>query len=679
MIIGKHLWKNKLINTFKHIASKEAMLCVFINFNDFLKYFIHLQIIKKKIMKRPWLILNTQSNEFRLSPSQHERGWDEVVLLIYNTLQNYIRMKNLIYCFAFSFLIVTNSGAQVKKIKDNQALKSFFEKSFEEQTKLSPLGATSIGDNRFNDQLPVEFTDSYKAKLKKTALQNLNELSKFKRESLNENDKLSFDIFKYRLNQELEGYKFKTNRIPFNQFYALPLTLAQYGSGTVVQPFKTVNDYENWIKRASGFPVWADSAIVYFKKGVAENYVLPKLLVNKMIPQLESFVNADATKSVFYGPVKNFPASFTDYEKAKLTKDYVVLINEKIVPTYQKLATFLKNEYLQNTRSTSGFGALPNGKAIYDYNLKQITTTNKTAEEIYTTGLAEVKRIRDEMELVKKSVDFKGSLEEFFEYMRTNPKFFPYKTQEEVLNAYRAIEAKITPTLQRLFLFTPKTAFEVRATESFRAASAAAQYNAGLADGSRPGIFYVPIVDASKTPVRESLFIHEAVPGHHYQIMLQRENESLPQFRRYSGYTAYSEGWGLYSESLGKELGLYTDPYQYMKALGDEIHRAIRLVVDTGLHSKGWTREQAIKYMVDNEPINEQSATAEIERYMALPGQATAYKIGAMKIQQLRAKYTKQLGSKFSIADFHNQILKDGSLPLAILETKMEKWAKNIH
>lgn len=578
----------------------------------------------------------------------------------------------------YIFLSIIISSRLFAQVPNNKELNDFFEKVFDEQIQLSPFSATSIGDNRFNDKMAIEFTDSYKEKLKKIALKNRADLLKFDRTKLNENDKLSYDIFKYRLDMEIEGFKLKTNRIPFNQFFSVPLTMAQYGSGTVVQPFKTIVDYENWIKRASEFPVWADSAIVYFRKGMAENFVLPKLLTEKAIKQMESFVVTDASKSVFYGPIINFPTTFTDEQKSELTKAYIALISDKIVPTYKKLGTFLKEEYLPKTRSATGIGSLPGGKAIYDYNLKQITTTNKTADEIYNTGLAEVKRIRAEMEMVKKSVDFKGTLEEFFEYMRTDPKFYPYKTSEDILNAYRAIEAQITPTLNRLFLNKPKTSFEVRQTEAFRAASAAAQYNAGLADGSRPGIFYVPIVDPSKTPVRESLFIHEAVPGHHYQVMLQRENEALPQFRRYSSFTSYSEGWGLYSESLGKELGLYSDPYQYMKALGDEIHRAIRLVVDPGLHAKGWTREQAIKYMVDNEPITEPAATAEIERYMAIPGQATAYKVGAMKLIQLRAKYTKQLGKNFKIADFHDQILKDGGLPLAILEEKMDRWANGV-
>ncbi len=566
----------------------------------------------------------------------------------------------------------------IAQVPSNEAFNSFLAKAFDENIKYTPFSATGIGDNRYNDQLYAEFTDSYRGQLEAAAIKNLTDLAKFDQSKLNENDQLSYEMLKYRYETDLESYKIKSNRIPFNQFNAVPLTLAQYGSGKVVQPFKTVKDYENWISRAGKFPIWADSSIVYFRKGMAENIVLPKILVEKMIGQMNSFVTSNVSKSVLWGPIEGLPKEFSEEDKKRLTQQYIQLIMGKIVPTYEKLADFLQNEYLSKAGTGSGLGSLPIGKEWYKYSLKQMTTTNKTADEIYNTGLSEVKRIRKEMEIVKKSVGFKGSLQDFFEFMRTDPQFYPHKTQEEVLNAYRAIEAKITPTLSRLFLNKPKTPFEIRATEAFRAASAAAQYNAGLADGSRPGIFYVPILDPTKTPIRESLFIHEAVPGHHYQVMLQRENESLPQFRRYGGYSAYGEGWGLYTESLGKELGLYTDPYQYMKALGDEIHRAIRLVVDPGLHAKNWTREQAIKYMVDNEPISETAATIEIERYIALPGQATSYKTGSMLIQSLRKKYTKQLGKNFKIAEFHDQLLKHGSMPLEILAAKMDKWAKGI-
>jgi uncharacterized protein (DUF885 family) len=313
------------------------------------------------------------------------------------------------------------------------------------------------------------------------------------------------------------------------------------------------------------------------------------------------------------------------------------------------------------------------------YLVKTWTTTNKTPEEIYQTGLAEVARIRGEMEKVKSQVGFTGTLDEFFVHLKTDQKFYPYTQASEVLDDFRKIQAKIEPHLEKMFTNTPETGFEIRQTEQFREASASAEYNPGSVDGSRPGIFYVPIPDARQfniTSGMESLFLHEAIPGHHYQVSLQQENTSLHKFQRFGWYGAYGEGWALYCESLGNELGLYTDPYQYMGALGDEIHRAIRLVVDVGLHTKGMTREQAIKYMMDNEPISEQGATAEIERYMAIPGQALSYKIGALKIRELRKKYEKQLGSDFSLSAFHDEFLKDGAMPLDVLERKMDAWAE---
>ncbi|GEO04908.1 hypothetical protein AAE02nite_25720 [Adhaeribacter aerolatus] len=568
--------------------------------------------------------------------------------------------------------------AQTTEKVNNKELDKLFDSYYEEELKLFPILATFRGDNRYNDLLTAEFTDSYRIKLKAFNTHYLTALSKFKRADLSESDRLSYDIFKWSLNMNAEGLMQKDNRMPFNQFiWSVPLNFAQLGSGTSIQPFRSIKDYHNWISRATAFSAWADSAIVYFRKGMAEGIVLPKTVVTKMIPQMESFVAADAAKSIFYSPITNLPQDFSAAEKQQLTTAYVKLINEQLVPAYKKLHAFLQTEYLPKARTTSGLSDLPGGAAWYNYQIRVMTTTNKTADEVYNTGLAEVKRIRAEMEKVKNSVGFKGDLKAFFEHLRTDPKFFPYKTPEEVLTAYRAIQQKIDPNLSKMFRQTPKTPFEIRQTEAFRAASAAAQYNPGLADGSRPGIFYVPIVDATKESyARESLFIHEAIPGHHYQVMLQRENKSLPDFRRFSSFVAYGEGWGLYSESLGKELGLYTDPYQQIAALGDEIHRAIRLVVDPGLHTKGWTREKAITYMLENGPISEQFATSEIERYMAVPGQALAYKIGELKLQELRKKYTKQLGQAFTLAAFHDEVLKDGRMPLDILEQKMDEWAK---
>jgi uncharacterized protein (DUF885 family) len=282
------------------------------------------------------------------------------------------------------------------------------------------------------------------------------------------------------------------------------------------------------------------------------------------------------------------------------------------------------------------------------------------------------------MDSVKNAVGFKGDLKAFFEYMRKDKKFMPYKTPEEVLGAFKNIQARIEPHLKDMFGRVPKMKFEIRQTEAFRAASAAAEYKPGTPDGKRPGIFYVPILDATTfntTSGMESLFLHEAIPGHHFQMSLQLEDTTLPTFRRFLWYGAYGEGWALYCESLGKELGLYTDPYQYMGALGDEIHRAIRLVVDVGMHTKNMTREQAIAYMMENEAINEQGATAEIERYMAMPAQALSYKIGALKIRELRNKYSQELGSKFSLAAFHDEFLHFGCMPLELVEKNMDVWA----
>lgn len=574
-------------------------------------------------------------------------------------------------------LMLTGFCKAQNPVDDDMSLQELFKESTEDAFKLSPMAATFAGDMRYNDQFSINFTDSYIEKMKEYYTKYRTALLKFDRSKLNPNDQISYDIFLRNMDLALEGYKYKSNRIPFTQFGGVQLTMGQLGNGTGAQPFKTVQDYDNWLKRAKQFSAWADSAIIYFKKGMKEGIVLPKTLVVKMIPQLDALNAADVTKSVFYGPVKNFPSTFSDADKTRLTEEYKKLITDYINPAYKKLSAFLSTEYMAKARTTSGIGALPGGDKLYDYSIRVFTTTNKTPDELFNTGLAEVKRIRAEMEKIKEQVKFEGTLDSFFVYAKTDPKFLPYKTPEEVLEAYRAIQSKIEPHLSSLFSLRPKTAFEVRQTESFRAASAAAQYFAGLADGSRPGIFYVPIVDATKyTTAKENLFIHEAIPGHHFQIMIQRENKNIPRFRQEGGNSAYAEGWGLYAENLGKMLGCYDDPYQHFYALGDEMHRAIRLVVDAGIHAKGWTREQAIKYMRENEPITEQSATAEIERYMANPGQALSYKVGELKIKELRDKYSKALGDKFKLSEFHDELLKDGAMPLSVLEAKMDAWAK---
>jgi uncharacterized protein (DUF885 family) len=590
---------------------------------------------------------------------------------------------------SFLFLISCNNKQTRANRQDNKDLSTLFENYYNERMQLVPIESTQNGDSSNNDKLYADFTDSYRDKYKSFFSRYLNEIKKYNRDELNENDGISYDIFKREMEITLEGLSlgyfantvtFPDHRyIPFNQFGGIPIWMGQQGSGDGSQPFKTVKDYDNWLARATQFSAWVDSAIIYFRRGMQANITLPQSLVKKMIPQMDAMVVSDATKSLFYGPVTKMPKNFTDADRKRLTAAYVQLINQQLTPSYKKLGDFLRSEYLPGARTTTGINAVPQGDQYYHYLIRFWTTTNKTPEEIYQTGLSEVKRIRGAMDSVKTAVGFNGDLNAFFNYMRTDKRFTPFKTPEEVLNATRSILSRIRPNLKKMFTHTPKSPFEIRQTEAFRAASASAEYIPGSPDGKRPGIYYIPILDATKfniTGGMESTFLHEAIPGHHYQISLQQENTSLPKFRRFAWYGAYGEGWALYCESLGKELGLYTDPYQYMGALGDEIHRAIRLVVDVAMHTGKMTREEAIKYMMDNEAIDEQGATAEIERYMAIPAQALSYKIGALKIRELRNKYQQMLGEKFSLAAFHDEFLKDGCMPLEVAEKKMDDWAE---
>lgn len=584
-------------------------------------------------------------------------------------------MKKLTYLLCLLAFVSCQSGDAKKE------LSSLVDSYYEDQLKLNPVSATANGDNRYNDQMNIDFTDAHRAKIKALLEKTQTSLGAINRDKLDNNDQITFDILKRDIELGLEGLTYPDNLMPLNQFYGFHLSFAQLGSGTVIQPFATKKDYENWEKRMHVGAAFMDSSIVYFKRGIAANVVLPRALVEKVIPQLQSFQVADIKQSTFYGPLNNFPKDFTEADKAKFTKEYTQIIQLEIIPAYTRLAQFLQAEYLPKSRATSGISAIPNGDAYYQYLIRVLTTTNKPADEIYQTGLSEVKRIRTEMEKIKVGVSFKGDLKAFFEFMRTDKQFMPYQKPAEVLAAFKTIHQKMEPALKTMFGRVPKSPFEIRQTEAFRAASASAEYFQGSEDGTRPGIFYVPILDATKfntTSGMESLFLHEAIPGHHYQISLQQENGKLPKFRRFGGNSAYAEGWALYTESLGKELGLYTDPFQYMGALGDEMHRAIRLVVDAGLHSKNMTREQAIAYMMSNEPISEEGAVAEIERYMAIPAQALSYKIGALKIREIRERLSKEVGTKFKLSDFHDEILKDGNMPLDVMENKMNNWAKGL-
>lgn len=551
-----------------------------------------------------------------------------------------------------------------------------FEYYYNERLRLYPLEATTNGDTRYNDLFFNDISENGRETLTEFYTRYKNILVKYKPEMLIHEEKISREVLLWECTTNLENLALPLHLMPVNQIFSMHLTVAQLAGGTNIQPFKTVKDYEDWLKRVDQFVTWGDTAISNMKRGIAAGYVLPVSLTKKLVPQFESFSHGPVTTHLFFTPANNFPKGFSDKDKSRLTRAYSEMVEQKVIPLYRRFYVFVKDEYLPASRKSSGIGALPDGKKIYDAAISNFTTTKMTADEIHQLGLEEVGRITKEMERIKKETGFKGSLKAFFKYVRSDKQFTPFSTPEEVIAHFNEIHTRMKPSLKKLFDLTPKASFEVRRTEAFREATASAEYFPASVDGKRPGIFYVPVPNVRdyNTISNESLFLHEAIPGHHYQFSLQQENKTIPTFRKNGWYSAYGEGWALYCESLGKELGLYTDPYQYFGMLSAEMHRAIRLVVDTGIHAKGWSREKAIQYSMDHEAGTEESITAEIERYMAAPGQALSYKIGQLKIRQLRNKAERSLGKKFNIKEFHNQVLESGCVPLKLLEEKLNRW-----
>ena len=558
----------------------------------------------------------------------------------------------------------------------SRQLNAIFDEYFEELLKLNPLLATSIGDPRYNDRFEVTIAPQWRARAEKLARDSLARLGEVEHGRLPVPDQLSYEIFKSARERDIEGFRFPGHLVPLNQFYSMPNGFAQLGSGDGQQPFKTVKDYEDFLKRVDGFVAWTDQAISNMREGVAKGYTLPRVLAERVLPQLEAHVVARPEDSLYWGPVRRLPADFPAADRERLEAAYRAAIESKIVPSYRRLHDFMRDEYLPQCRTSVGLDALPDGKAWYEYNVRSITTTDYTPAQIHEIGKREVARIHGEMQGVMQKVGFKGSLDEFFVFLNNDPQFF-WPSREALVQGYVDIKNRVDPQLPKLFEILPKADYEVRAVEPFREKSAAGgSYQAASEDGSRPGIFYANAYDLKARPkwAMEALSLHEGNPGHHFQITLQREQKALPKFRRFGGYTAYSEGWGLYAESLGPDLGMYVDPYQYFGRLEGELFRAIRLVVDTGLHSKGWTREQVLEYIDANSATSEARRVAETELYIAIPGQALAYKIGQLKISELRARAERELGDRFDVRKFHTAILADGALPLDVLEARIDRW-----
>ncbi|ODS86064.1 MAG: hypothetical protein ABS44_14005 [Chryseobacterium sp. SCN 40-13] len=592
-------------------------------------------------------------------------------------------MNNKIHLLFFIFVTLLTACQKSKTAAEQTPsanIDSVAAKYYEQYLKLFPLEATAQGDGRYNDQLPINISKEFISEeiAFYTSVQDL--LKQVDYKNLTDDKKVIFDVLDFTLKDRIERYAYHPQYIPFTQFGGLPLDFPLLGSGKGSQPFHTEEDYNNWLRRMEKFPNWMDTATENFRLGIQNNMVLPRTLVVKMIAQLRAkeITSKNHNENIFFGPLNEFPAAISSASREKISALYHEAITQKIIPAYTAMADFLEKEYLPKSRNTDGYHAIANGKSAYAYHVKSWTTTNTDVEKIRKIGEEEVAMLRSEMEKVKLQLGFQGTLEEFLAHLKTDPKAMPYRSSKEVLAAFNEIMKKIEPKLGSMFSVFPKTGFQIRQTEKFREASASAEYVQGTPDGKRAGIFYIPLPDPSKfniTSGMESLFLHEAIPGHHYQVALQQENKNIPKFMRFGWFGAYGEGWAHYCETLGPEFDLYTNPYQKMGYLSDQMLRAVRLVIDTGLHTGSMSREQAIQYFLSNVAYDEASATAEIERYMAMPGQALSYKTGSIKIRELRNKYEASLGNKFHLAKFHDEILSQGCLPLSVLERKMELWA----
>ena len=600
------------------------------------------------------------------------------------------------YSLFLTLLVSILIGCKTSPFNENtseiKSINEIFEDYYKFKDRINPIEATKGGNYQYNSYIANYISDEYQKDLIENYLHFLNLLEQVDQEQLSETDLLSMKVMEWDCKVKLEGLNNKLVTIaspiynlpsfelmPLVQVQSLHLYVAQLAAGGSVQPFDSVEDYTNWLERVDDYLSFLDTSISMMKEGLTKGIVIPKVLAEKTISQLNEFILNPVEKHLFFKPVLSLPEKFSAKDKKRITSEYSSMITNQLKPKYLELKEFLVNEYLPACRLTSGIGDLPNGEATYNYLIKLHTTTNMTADQIHTLGKSEVARILDEMEIAKNKMGFEGDIKAFFEFIRNSPEQMPFSSPDQVINNFNDIKKRIDIKLNEVFELKPKADFVVRQTEAFREASASAEYVPGTKDASRAGIFYVPIpnVEQYNKYADEALFLHEAIPGHHYQLSLQQENKELPKFLHPESMGVFVEGWALYAESLGSELGLYNDPIQYFGMLSMEMHRAIRLVVDTGIHSKGWTREQAIQYSLENEAESEASIIAEIERYMATPGQALSYKIGQLKIRALRNKAEAQLGEKFSVTEFHTQVLNSGSLPLILLESKIDRWIES--
>jgi len=547
---------------------------------------------------------------------------------------------------------------------------------FEEMLALYPLTATFMGDERYNDRVANDIGPEHRAALEALVIRYGAALDACEQARLEEEDLVTRDVFRHTLDDIEAGLAFPAELLPVDQVFNLPQLMAVLGSGGSAQPFRNADDYRAFMSRMDDLAVWIDQAIANMRLGIDRGVVHPRVVIEKVVLQFDALITDAPDATVFWGAIEAMPGDIAGEERAALVEAWWERVAGTLLPAFARLRDFLRDEYLPAGRETVAWTALPEGEDWYAWQVRKQTTTEMTPAEIHRLGLSEVARIRAAMDGVRREVGFEGDLAAFFKFLKTDPQFF-FETPEEVLAAYLELKARIDEALPALFSVFPRSDYEVRAVEEFRAESApGAHYQPPSMDGSRPGIFYVNTFNLKAQPRygTETLSLHEAAPGHHFQIALAQEQGHLPRLRRFADYNAYAEGWALYAESLGRELDLFTDPYQYYGRLNDEQLRAMRLVVDTGLHAFGWTREQAIDYMLENSSLAETDVIAEVERYIAWPGQALGYKIGEFVLHDMRAAAEQALGERFDLKAWHTMILTGGALPLEVLAARNHRW-----
>ncbi|MXP11192.1 DUF885 family protein [Altererythrobacter halimionae] len=571
----------------------------------------------------------------------------------------------------------TEAGTAATSAHDD--LFALFAEADERSLKLNPIGALFRGDMRYADRIGDYLDDEYFAASEADARRNLKELRAIDRAALNATDKLAYDVFEYNQTESIKGLTPEIIAVsvvrPVNHFAGFHTFYPTFASGQSAAPFKTVEDYENNLKRHDNYIDLTDKAIARFREGLESGVLETRLTIGNVIEQLDTQLAMPLDQSPLMGPVAMFPDSFSETEKARLTREYTAK-TEEIYAAHSRLRDFLRDEYLPVARESVGLSQMKGGAALYRQMIESTTTLPLTPDYLHNLGLSEVARVKKGLEEIKAEVGFDGTLNEFFDYVRTDPKFKP-KSREALTQSYYDVGKAVDAQIPRFFSLTPETPLEIKPYEPFREKfEAGGSYQGGAPDGSRPGTFYFNAYDLPSrlTTGNVTLYLHEGAPGHHFQISLAQENEDLPAFMRFGGNTAYAEGWALYAETLGYPMGLFDDPWARYGTLQDEQLRAMRLVVDTGLHAKGWSREQAIDFMLENSGMTRTEVVAEVERYIAIPSQALAYKVGALKIQELRAKAERALGDRFDIRDFHAQVLDTGALPLPVLERKIDAW-----